>query len=150
MGSLRSCVFLLVIFVQLQHIAGKPLFFTDLFCDYMCDDDDVSTTTTASNEDDDWDIFGLCTCGTRRPPGVRRGQGFPANINMRLPPSANGMNFSMNNANGAWNFQLDAGPNGPNGPFSVVPIGGPTIIPAGAGGSTTAATITTTSTTAKA
>nr|XP_034828650.1 uncharacterized protein LOC117985955 [Maniola hyperantus] len=147
MGSLRSCVFVLVLFVQLQLIVGKP-FLTDLFCDIFCDDDDdVSTTTSTSNEDD-WDMFGLCVCGTRRPPGARRrGQGIPSNINMRLPPSANGMNFSMTNNNGMWSFNLDAGPNGPNG--GMPPAGGPTSVPPTAGGATTAAPTTAAATTAK-
>ncbi|XP_069357313.1 uncharacterized protein [Maniola hyperantus] len=157
MGSLRSCVFVLVLFVQLQLIVGKP-FLTDLFCDIFCDDDDdVSTTTSTSNEDD-WDMFGLCVCGTRRPPGARRrGQGIPSNINMRLPPSANGMNFSMTNNNGMWSFNLDAGPNGPNGgippvgipPGGMPPAGGPTSVPPTAGGATTAAPTTAAATTAK-
>ncbi|XP_023939558.2 uncharacterized protein LOC112046934 [Bicyclus anynana] len=160
MGSLRVCVLLLVTLVQFQRIAGKPLFgelFGDYLCDYLCDDDDdVSTTTSTSREDADWDVFGMCTCGTRRPPGTRRrGQGIPANINMRLPPSANGMNFSMTNTNGAWSFQLDANPNnpigGPVGSFpggaGVIPIGGPTTFTPIVGGASTV--VATTATTAK-
>ncbi|XP_038221699.1 uncharacterized protein LOC119839485 [Zerene cesonia] len=128
MGVVKSCVFIFIILVELQHIVAQPIF-ESLLCDFLCDDDSS-----------DYDFCDGCSSdsSSKQSQTTSTSMAPDQEINIKIPASQ-GTVLDIINKNGAFSVKVDAQGSGSGAAPAESSTAAATTA---AGGSTTAAATT--------